>query len=455
MMKVIVDEGLADDDYITQRTENIDELKKSLADFSLKQASEITCVDAELIAKAARAYAKAKPASILYTMGVTQHTHGTDNVKAIANLAMLTGNVGKYAGGVNPLRGQNNVQGACDMGALPNVFTGYQKVDIPELNDKFRKAWKTDKLSNRPGLTHTEIVDSALEGSVKAIYILGENPVLSEANSSHAQEAFEKAEFIVCQDIFLTESAMFADVVLPAVTFAEKDGTFTNSERRVQKVRKAIEAVGESKPDWWIVAEIAKRMKATGFEFSNAEAVFDEITELTPSYGGINYARIEKEGLAWPCPSTDHMGTQYLHKEKFARPNGLGMFMPLEYKPSDELPDENYPLILTTDRSLYHYHTSTMTLRVDGLKELCDRELLNIHPDDAAKYGIIDGKTVTISSRRGQLEVQAKITDICPPGVVSMFFHFPDTPTNILTNNAIDPVAKIPETKICAVKVVP
>ena len=455
MMKVIVDEGLCDDDYIARRTENFDVFKKSLDDFSLDQAAEITGVDAKLIAKAARVYAKAEPASILYTMGITQHTHGTDNVMAIADLAMLTGNVGKYAAGVNPLRGQNNVQGACDMGALPNVFTGYQKVDIPELNEKFQKAWGTTKLSNRPGLTHTEIVDQALEGKVKAIYILGENPVLSEANSNHAKEAFEKAEFIICQDIFLTETAKMADVVLPAATFAEKDGTFTNSERRVQKVRQAIEAVGDSKPDWWIVSEIAKRMKAPGFDFSCAESVFDEIIALTPSYGGITYQRIETEGLAWPCPTTDHPGTQYLHKEKFARPNGLGMFMPLKYKPSAELPDKDYPLILTTDRSLYHYHTSTMTMRVDGLKELNDRELLKIHPDDAAKYGIVDGKTVKVSTRRGKLEVEAHITDICPPGVVSMSFHFPDTPTNVLTNNAIDPVAKIPETKVCAVKVAP
>ena len=452
MMRVIVDEGLADEAYIAERTENIDALKEALADFPLEKAAEITGIDAELIANAARTYATTKPASILYTMGITQHTHGTDNVIAIANLAMLTGNVGKYAGGVNPLRGQNNVQGACDMGALPNVYPGYQKVDLPEAKEKFQKAWGVE-LSNAIGLTHTEIVDAALEGKVKAIFLMGENPLLSEANASHAKEAFEKVEFLVCQDIFLTETARMADVVLPAASFAEKDGTFTNTERRVQRVRKAIEPVGEAKPDWWIVCEIAKRMGVSGFDFESPEQIFTEITSVTPSYGGISYERIEKEGLQWPCSTPDHPGTPYLHKEKFPRPGGKGKFMPLEYRASAELPDEDYPLMLTTDRSLYHYHTSTMTMRVEGLKALADRERLKIHPDDAKKFGIADGQKVVVASRRGRLEVEAQVTDICLPGVVSMTFHFANTPTNILTNNAIDPVAKIPETKVCAVRI--
>jgi len=452
MMRVILDEGLADDKYISERTDGFDELKKSLTEFSLEKVAEITGVDAELIARAARAVAEAKPMSILYAMGITQHTHGTDNVMAVANLAMLTGNVGKYAGGVNPLRGQNNVQGACDMGALPNVYPGYQKVILPVVKEKFEKNWGY-KLGDSNGLTHTEIVDAAFEGKVKAIYLMGENPIISEANSHHAEEAFEKVEFLVCQDIFLSESAKFADVVLPAASFAEKDGTFTNTERRVQRVRKVIDPVGDAKPDWWISAEIAKKMGATGFDYESSEQIFEEIAKLTPSYGGISYARIEDAGLQWPCPTADHAGTPYLHKEKFALPSGKGKFMPLKYKESAELPDEEYPYLLTTDRNLFHYHTSTMTMRVEGLKELGDRERLKIHPDDAAKLGIADAQKVKVISRRGQVEVDAQVTDVCPPGVVSMTFHFADVRTNLLTNNAIDPVAKIPETKVCAVRI--
>ena len=260
-------------------------------------------------------------------------------------------------------------------------------------------------------------------------------------------------DVVVCQDIILTETAQIADVVLPAASFAEKDGTFTNSERRVQRVRKAIEPVGQAKPDWWITSELAKRMGATGFDFETPEQVFGEITSVTPSYGGISYERIDKVGLQWPCPTLDHPGTLYLHKEQFVMPGGKGKFMALEYKPSAELPDDQYPLMLTTDRSLYHYHTSTMTMRVDGLKKLNDRELLKIHPDDAEKLGIDDGQKVKVVSRRGQVDVEAKVTDVCPPGVVSMTFHFAEARTNLLTNNAIDPVAKIPETKVCAVRV--
>ncbi len=452
MMKVIVDENLHDKGYIDKRTENFDDLKKSLADFTLEKAAEITGIDPKLIAKAARLFAKINPGRILYTMGITQHTHGTDNVKALANLAMLTGNVGKYGSGVNPLRGQNNVQGACDMGALPNVYPAYQKVDNPDANKKFTGAWDKE-LTSSVGLTHTEIVDAALEGRVKAIYMMGENPVLSEANSHHARAAFEKAEFIICQDIFLTETAQLADVVFPAASFAEKNGTFTNSERRVQRIRKAIEPVGNSMPDWWITSELAKRMNSAGFDYESAVDVFNEIITVTPSYAGITYARIEKEGISWPCPTVDHPGTSFLHKEKFARPNGKGAFVPVEYKESAEMPDKDYPLMLTTDRSLYHYHTSTMTLRVAGLKKLDDREKLIINPKDAAGYKITSGRKVKVITRRGELEVEAELSDDCPSGVISMTFHFPETPTNILTNNAIDPVAKIPETKVCAARI--
>jgi len=410
----------------------------------------MTGVTRQKIVEAARIYATTKPGSILYAMGITQHSHGTDNVMATANLAMLTGNVGKPSTGVNPLRGQNNVQGACDVGGLPNVYPGYQRVHLPEVKAKFEAAWGCE-LSAEIGLTHTEIVDAAFEGQITALYMVGENPVLSEANSTHVREAFQRLDFLVCQVLFLTESAQYADVVLPAASFAEKDGTFTNTERRVQRVRQAIRPVGESKPDWWIVSQIAQRMGAKGFDFSGPAAIMDEIAAVTPIYGGISYDRLNGNGLQWPCPTLDHPGTQYLHQGQFSR--GKGKFVPLVYKPSAELPDNKYPLILTTDRSLYHYHTSTMTRKVEGLELLDGRELLKINSHDADLLGIADGETVQVVSRRGEVEVEVQVTDICPPGVVSMTFHFWESPTNVLTNPALDPIAKIPETKVTAVRV--
>ncbi len=452
MMKVIVDENLQNDSFINERTENFEEFKESLKKFTLDYVEEITGVPGENAAEAARMYAAAGTASILYAMGITQHTHGTDNVLAIANLAMLTGNIGKPGTGVNPLRGQNNVQGACDMGGLPNVYPGYQRVDNPDAKAKFEKAWGV-KLDDKIGLTHTVVFDKALEGEIKALYMVGENPVLSEADAGHTRKAMEKMDFIVVQDIFLTESAKFADVVLPGASFAEKDGTVTNTERRVQRTYKAIEPVGDAKPDWWITSQLAKRMGGKGFDYNSPEDIFEELSSLTPSYGGISYERIKEQGLQWPCPDSGHPGTPILHSEKFPSASGKGKFVPLEYRESDELPDDEYPLILTTDRSLFHYHTSTMTRKVEGLNRLNSEELLNINPADAEKYGISDGDMVQAVSRRGEVNVKAKVTDICPPGVVSMTFHFAESPTNELTNAAIDPVAKIPETKVCAIKV--
>jgi len=453
MIRVILDQGLQDDAFIAERTENFEAFKASLTAFDTKTVSAITGVPKDDIIAAAKAYATQGPSSILYAMGITQHTHGTDNVLAIANLAMLTGNVGKPSTGVNPLRGQNNVQGACDMGALPNVYPGYQQVADPKIQEKFEKSWDA-RLSSQVGLTHTEILDKAHEGQIKVLYMVGENPLLSEANALHAEASMKHLEFFVAQDIFLTESAKLADVVLPAATFAEKDGTFTNTERRVQRVRKAIEPVGDARPDWWIVCEIAKRMGASGFDFSSPVQIMEEIRSLTPSYAGISYSRIEAEGIQWPCPSEDHPGTLFLHGERFPLPGGKGKFTPLEYKKSVELPDDEYPLLLTTDRSLYHYHTSTMTRKVEGLNTLDKEELFKINPKDAKNYGVKDGQIIEVASRRGKVKVKAKVTDVCPPGIVSMTFHFSESPTNVLTNNAIDPVAKIPETKVCAVRIV-
>jgi formate dehydrogenase (NADP+) alpha subunit len=452
MMRVIVDEGLADEAFLAKRCENLAAFRESLAAFTLDFVEETTGVPRDKIVEAARTYATAKPASILFAMGITQHSHGTDNVLATSNLALLTGNVGKPSSGVNPLRGQNNVQGACDMGALPNVFPGYQKVDNPQVREKFEAAWGC-ALSGSPGLAMTEVFAAVDAGKIRAIYLMGENPVLSEADSHHVESALGRLDFLVVQDIFLTETAQLADVVLPAAACAEKDGTFTNTERRVQRVRKAVEPPGEARADWWIVSEIARRLGADGFAYEHPGQIMAEVAALTPSYRGISYERLDSGGLQWPCPSSDHPGTPILHGERFATLDGKARLVPLTYKPPAELPDGEYPLLLTTDRSLYHYHTGTMTRRVPGLEELNGWELLHVHPRDAASLGIADGQWVHVISRRGDLNVRAKVTEDCSPGVVSMTFHFSEAPTNVLTHAALDPVAKIPETKVCAVRV--
>jgi len=452
MMWVIVDEGLLDLSFVQERCENFENFLDSLKDFHPGFVEQITGVPAEQLALAARMFATSKPATILYTMGITQHTHGTDNVMATANLAMLTGNIGKPSTGVNPLRGQNNVQGACDMGSLPTVYSGYQSVADPNVQKKFQEAWGYP-LSPTPGRTLTEIIEAAYLQPIKAIYLVGENPVLSDPDATHVRKALEKLELLVVQDIFLTETAQLADVVLPAASFAEKDGTFTNTERRVQRVRKFIEPPGDSRPDWQITSQLAKRMGGKGFDYQEPEQIMEEISRLTPSYGGITYQRIDKGGLQWPCPTAEHPGTLFLHKDTFTR--GKGKFMPLQYRPSAELPDANYPLILTTERSLYHYHTSTMTGKVKGLRQLRSEELVEINPADARKLGIADGQMVKVTSRRGEVAARARVTTVSPPGVVSMTFHFPESPTNVLTSPALDPVAKIPELKVAAVRVAP
>jgi formate dehydrogenase alpha subunit len=451
MAKIILDENLHDPKFIEERCENFEAFAESLEAFDLDFVQKLTLVPGEQIRKAAHIYATQKPGMILYAMGITQHTHGTDNVLATSNIALLTGNVGISSSGVNPLRGQNNVQGACDLGALPNVYPGYQRVNIPDIQKKFEKAWSCT-LSPTPGLTHVEIFDAIESGKIKALYQIGENPVLSEANAQHVLDAVEKLEFFVVQDIFLTETAALADVVLPATSFAEKDGTFTNTERRIQRVRRAIEPVGESKADWQIPCLIAKRMGIDGFDYNHPSEIMDEIASLTPSYGGVSFKRLEKEGLQWPCPDEKSRGTKILHTKIFATASGKGRFLPLAYKPSFELPDEDYPLILTTERSLYHWHTSTMT-RKGGLERLKEHEEVFMHPEDAKKLKLKDGKMVRVISRRGTVEAPLKVTQTTPEGVISMTFHFVESPTNMVTSSALDPVAKIPETKVCAVRV--
>jgi len=466
MMRVIVDEGLLDSAFIKERCENFDAFSESLKDFGLDFAEQVTKVPQGKIVEAARVFAANRPATILYAMGITQHSHGTDNVLATANLAMLTGNVGKPSTGVNPLRGQNNVQGACDMGALPNVYPGYQPVADPAIRKKFETAWGcllpptlkekfgvtwTCTLPSSPGLTLIEMIEAAYRKDMKALYVIGENPVLSDADVQHVREALAQLEFLVVQDIFLSETAKFADVVLPAASFAEKDGTFTNTERRVQRVRRAIEPIGDSKPDWWIICQVAQKLGAKGFDYAHPSTIMEEIRNLTPSYGGISYQRLENGGLQWPCPTDDHPGTPILHTNIFVR--GKGRFIPLKYIPPGETPDEDYPLILTTGRSLYHFHTGTMTRKVDVLNVIEPDGVVEISPRDAWQLGIAEGDKVKVNSRRGEVITKAKITEALLPGVVFMTFHFAESAANILTNPKLDPVSKIPEFKVAAVRV--
>lgn len=450
MINVIIAEDLYDKEFVAERTEGFEEMKASVAKYTPEYVEEITGVPADLIREAARAYATTEKAMILYTMGITQHNTGTANVWALANLVMLTGHVGKPHTGLNPLRGQNNVQGACDMGGLPNVFPAYQPVTDPAAQEKFARLWGVDDLPAKPGLTVGEMMDAAAEGKIKAMYIMGENPMLSDPDLGHVEHALKNLEFLVVQDIFLTETARLAHVVLPAATFAEKDGTFTNTERRVQRVRKAIEPVGNSRPDWQIIAEIATRM-GYPMTYSSAEEIFAEIRQAAPSYAGITYERLEKGGLQWPCPSEDHPGTPILHVGKFTR--GKGKFHVVEYLPPAETPDAEYPFILTTGRRLQHYHTGTMTRRAKVLEEVYPEEHLEIHPDDACRLGIASGDLVRVTSRRGSITIKALVTERVTPGVVFTSFHFRENPINRLTVTDRDPVAKIPQLKACAVKV--
>jgi formate dehydrogenase alpha subunit len=449
LMHVILAEGLEDRAFIDARTEDFVKLRTSLGAYTPERAASITGVPRELIVKAARLYASSPPAPIVYSMGITQHTTGTDNVLSLANLAMLTGNVGKRASGVNPLRGQNNVQGACDVGALPNVYPGYQPVANEAAREKFSAAWGA-ALSLEPGLTAVEILHHAGEGKIRGLYIMGENPFLSDPNANRTRLDLSRLEFLVVQDIFLTETAEFAHVVLPAAAFAEKDGTFTNSERRVQLLRKVTAPPGEAREDWRIVCDVAARM-GHPMRYESSRDIMDELARLTPIYGGISHARIARLGLQWPCPDETHPGTPILHEEVFSR--GKGLFHAVEYRPPAEEPDREYPLLLTTGRILYHYHTGTMTRRVQALHEMRPHGVVEINPEDAQAIGCADGELVEVSSRRGTVSVRCVATRRSRPGSVFMAFHFAEAAANLLTNDALDPDAKIPEYKVCAVRI--
>ena len=450
LMHVILKEGLADKTFIAERTEGFEDLAKVLEGYTPEVVEEITGLNSEDLISAARLFGQAQKACVVYSMGITQHTTGTDNVKSVANLLLLTGNMGREGTGFSPLRGQNNVQGACDLGALPNVFPGYQAVNNPQIKERFEKAWGC-QFSETPGLTMTEMLPAAHEGKIKAMYIAGENPLLSEPNIEHARESLRKLNFLVVQDIFPTETAWLADVILPATCFAEKDGTFTSTDRRVQMVRKAIEAPGEAREDWQITGQLAERM-GHKFGYTSAAQIMDEIASLTPIYGGIHYDRLDGTGLQWPCLDRSHPGTPFLHKDKFSR--GPGKFHAVEYIPPDEVTSEAYPMVLTTGRVLEHWHTGTMSRRAANLRQLYPVGLAEINPADAARLGIWEDEMISIMSVRGKIEATAHITEKSPPGLIYMSFHWNEAPANILTNPATDPVAKIPEFKVCAVKTV-
>jgi formate dehydrogenase alpha subunit len=449
MMNVIISRGLHDKKYIEERTENFEEFERVIRGYTPELVAEICGVDEEDIIKAALIYAQADKAGIYYAMGITQHTTGTHSVMSVSNLSLLCGNIGKESAGVNPLRGQNNVQGACDMGGLPADLPGYQKVFKPEVQEKFETLWES-KLPNKVGLTVPEILDEAETGNIKFLYIMGENPMVSDPDINHVRKALNNLDFLVVQDIFLTETAELADVVLPAASFAEKDGTFTNTERRVQRVRKAIESVGDSKPDWQILMELMNRLGYSK-KYLDPSEIMEEIRTVTPQYGGITYDRIEEDGIQWPCPDVDHPGTKYLHKAAIAR--GRGLFMPIDHRDSAELADSEYPFIFTTGRILYHYHTRTMTGRVEGLNKISSESYVEINEVTANKLGIADGEKVRLASRRGKIITKAKITDIIDENVLFMPFHFAEGAANYLTNTELDSIAKIPELKVAAVRI--
>ena len=467
MMYVLINEELYDKEFVSQRTENFEELKTVVMKYPPAVASQITGVPAADIIEAARILAANKPGALLYAMGITQHRTGTHNVMSCANLQMLLGNMGVPGGGVNPLRGQNNVQGACDMGGLPNVYSGYQQVAVDDVRKKFEGAWGVP-LSPKPGLTVVEMMNAAEHGQVRALYCMGENPVLTDPDSNHVRRCLTSLDLLVVQDIFLSETAALADVVLPVASFVEKDGTFTNTERRVQLVRRALPAPGQALADWEVVMALAQRLLAlrtsgdgsgrpegshAGWEYLSPADIMDEIASLTPSYGGIHHWRLQKAGLQWPCPNDNHAGTPILHIGKFTR--GLGRFSAVEHVPPAELPDAEFPLTLTTGRQLWHYHTGSMTRRSKGLNAQAPEGFVDINPEDAQSSAIHDGDWVQVISRRGEVKTKAHITEDVPPGVVFMTFHFAEAPVNALTIAVLDPIAKIPEYKACAVAVKP
>jgi formate dehydrogenase alpha subunit len=452
MMHVIVEEGLTDQDFIAQRTSGYDELVKVVQDYTPDDVAHITGVPPALIIEAARAYGKAPSAAIVYCMGITQHTTGSDNVAACANLALICGQVGRPGAGLWPLRGQNNVQGACDMGALAEFYPGYWRLNDPQATKAFSQAWGSNSLSASPGLTVVEMMDAAAAGEVKAMYIMGENPLLSDPNAGHVRRALEALDFLVVQDIFLTETAQLADVILPAAAWAEKEGTFTSTGRRVQWSHRAVSPPGEACDDLWIISQVAQRL-GLDFDYSSAGAVLSEINQLVPSYGGIAPQRIADVigGLSWPCPDADHPGTSILHTKAFPTPDGRARLAPVRYTPPAEEISDGFPLVLTTGRVAVHHNAGSMTRRSPSLLERAPELFIEINPSDAAQLGIAEGEAVAITTARGDTMAKARVTDRVRAGAAFMPFHF--SGTNQLTIDALDAEAKIPEFKVAACQV--
>lgn len=450
MMNVIINEGLADEEFIRTRTEGFEELREIVKDYTPEKVAEICHIDADHLREAALMYAKAKKAPIIYCLGVTEHSTGTEGVMSMSNMAMLVGKLGRSGCGVNPLRGQNNVQGACDMGAMPGDFPGYQKVTNPEVVAKFERAWGV-KLSNKPGMHATDVFGAAIRKEIRGLFIFGEDPVVTDADQNHIKKALESLDFLVLSDLFMTETAQYADVVLPGTSYAEKEGTFSNTERRVQRVRKAVQLEGEMRLDTDIFIDLMNRMGYPQPHLTSEE-IMDEIASLTPIFGGISHRRLDKgESIQWPCPDKNHPGTPILHVGKFSR--GLGWFYPAEYVPSAELPDDEYPFILMTGRILYHYNTRAMTGKTPGLMEKEGHSFIEINTEDAARLGIENGEKVKLSSRRGTIVSTARVGEKVSPRETWMPFHFPDGNANVLTNAALDKYARIPEYKVCAIKI--
>jgi formate dehydrogenase major subunit len=452
VMNVLINENLYDKDYVNTHTVGFEELKKKVMEYPPERAAEISGVSADMIRDLARRLASIKPAMLMYTLGITEHICGVNNVMSCANLQMLLGNVGFDCGGVNPLRGQNNVQGACDMGALPNVFPGYQRVDNSQAREKFMAAWNVKSLPDKPGLMMPTMMEGLTTGKIKAFYVFGENLANTEPDIHHVEHCLQSAEFLVCQDIFPTETTRFAHVVLPAAAWSENDGTYTSSERRINRVRTASVPPGGAKPNWWIFKEIAKRM---GHEWksNSAQEIWDnELSVLAPSMAGVKYARLENDGIQWPAPTLEHSGTCTLHKDgNFTC--GQGVLKPIDWIPPAEVPDKEFPMVLSTGRRLYHYHTRTQTGRSQGINELLSEETADISAADALDKGISDGEKISVKTRRGEIEVKARVTHQVPKGMVWMAFHFRETCANWLTNPVYDPVTQTAEYKACAVRI--
>ncbi len=452
MMRIILDEDLADDLFISMRTENFIALRDYLHSLDLENLSKTTGIELKAIHEAACIYARSSKSVICYCLGVTQHTCGTNNVQAVANLAMLTGNVEKKHSGVDPLRGQNNVQGACDMAALPAVLPGYQPLGDEAVRKRFQAAWQRE-IPQTPGLSLTEMTHSGIDGSIKAMFIMGENPLISDPHLSRVKETFKHLDFLAVSDIFSTETSMYADVVFPAASFAEKRGTITNSERRVQLCRQAIAPIADCRPDSEIIMELGTRLGCPGMDFNSSDEIMEEISLLTPIYGGMHYDRLqENHGLQWPCWNREHEGTEFLHKYYF--PRGKGCFTITEHTEPAERTDKKYPYTLVTGRGSYHhYHTATMTRNSSRLVREYPEALLEINQEDATALQVQDGEKVELLSRRGKVRIKANISDRVQPGTVFSSFHFFEVPINQLTTPAMDPKSKCPEFKVCSVNV--